>query len=85
VFERVQLAVHEFWDARGPGDALWSPTAFGALAAPLLPGASLPDAAWDGSASLSVRDGVRKPSKLGGIIKRLDGARRLDPEGARRG
>jgi hypothetical protein len=85
VFERVQLAVREFWDARGPSDAPWLPRAFGAIAAPLLPGANSPDAAWDSSASLSVRDGVHKPSKLGGIIKRLDGARRLDPEGARRG
>jgi hypothetical protein len=76
----VQLALREFWD-RAPS----SPTAFGALTAPLLPGASLPEAAWDSSASLSVRDGVRKLSMIGEIIKRLDAARRPDSEGARRG
>jgi hypothetical protein len=75
--------VREFCNIRGLSDVRWSPTPFGALATPLLPGAILPDAAWDSSASLSVRDGVRKPSKLGGIIKRLDAARRLVPEGAR--
>jgi hypothetical protein len=32
-----------------------------------------------------VRDGMGKRNRLGGIIERLDAARWLDPEGARRG
>jgi hypothetical protein len=49
------------------------------------PRASSPDIRFDSSASASVRDGVRKLSKVDEIIERVEATRRLNLEGTRRG
>jgi hypothetical protein len=78
--------VRESRDARGPGGVPRTSTACGASRhRRCLRTARTRPASRSMVARTRGRTVARKPSRAGGIVSRLDAARRLDVEGARRG